>query len=159
MRSLIIKTTSISLILCFCLPTALASAADSNNSCLENAMTQMEMNRCAGIDYTEADAELNRVYKQIIKIYSDNPAFIKNLKASQRAWIKLRDADFAMRYPHADDPSYYGSSFRTCSSLYLTELTLQRTAYLKQWLKGGEEGDLCNGSLKNQWLIQEQLKK
>jgi uncharacterized protein YecT (DUF1311 family) len=157
-QSLIIKYFLPILILLGLSPLAAGSDKPKQGSCLEDALTQGDMNRCAHIDYQAADKELNRVYQQLIKRYSDDPVFIKKLRASQRAWIRLRDADFAMRYPHSDDPGYYGSAFPTCSRLYLTELTLARVAFLKQWLKGGVEGDLCNGSIKNQGLLKQELK-
>ena len=36
----------------------------------------------------KVDAELNRVYKQILRKYKDQPLFLKKLKLAQRAWIK-----------------------------------------------------------------------
>lgn len=114
-------------------------------NCRDNAGTQMDLNRCAFSDYKKADAELNRVYKQLQIAYKKDALFLNNLKQSQRAWIKLRDADFALKYPHSDD---YGSIFPLCASGYKRDLTLQRVEFLKQWLVGSEEGEVCRGSVK-----------
>jgi len=120
--------------------------AKEGASCLETAMTQAEMNECSGMSYQIADGELNRIYDAIQSRYAEDKLFLKKLKTAQLAWIKLRDADFEMQFPHANDSQYYGSIFPTCASAYKTDLTLQRVAFLKQWLIGVEEGDSCAGS-------------
>jgi len=55
--------------------------------------TQGEMNSTASISYANADKELNLVYQTILKEYSKDSVFIKNLKIAQNIWIKSRDAD------------------------------------------------------------------
>lgn len=114
-------------------------------ACGTYGQTQLEMNTDAANEYKKADAELNSVYKQILKKYASDTAFIKNLKAAQRLWIQFRDAEMKMKYPA--DRSEYGSVFPMCYSLYMTELTNTRTATLKIWLEGIEEGDVCSGSV------------
>lgn len=114
--------------------------------CLEKAMTQIEMNGCAGMNYQMADGELNRVYHAIQSRYAKDKHFLKNLKEAQLQWIKLRDADFELQFPHAKERGYYGSIFPTCADGYKTKLTLKRVAFLKEWLIGVEEGDSCAGS-------------
>jgi uncharacterized protein YecT (DUF1311 family) len=55
-----------------------------------NAVTQAEMNRCAFDEYQKADAELNRIYPQVMsKLGAEHK---EKLKAAQIAWIKFRDA-------------------------------------------------------------------
>ncbi|HHD82436.1 MAG TPA: DUF1311 domain-containing protein, partial [Campylobacterales bacterium] len=126
-------------------------------TCLEQAMTQPEMNECAGMDYVMADGELNRIYAAVQSRYAEDKLFLKKLKKAQLAWIKLRDADFEMQFPHAKDPAYYGRMFSTCADSYKTELTLQRVAFLKQWLIGVEEGDSCAGS--KQYAMSEPIRQ
>jgi len=135
---------TLTLMVLFVLITNYAFAKEA--TCLEQAMTQPEMNECAGMSYVMADGELNRVYAAIQSRYADDKLFLKKLKKAQLAWIKLRDADFEMQFPHAKDPAYYGRMFSTCADSYKTELTLERVAFLKQWLIGTEEGDSCSGS-------------
>jgi uncharacterized protein YecT (DUF1311 family) len=133
------------------------SSANNGASCIETAMTQSSMNQCAGIGYKEADAELNRVYQKIREIYKDDKLLLSKLKKSQLAWIKLRDADFELEYPYTDEPNNYGSSFSMCASGFNAQLTLQRTEYLKRWLIGKEDGDVCSGSQKREWQLEEAL--
>lgn len=122
--------------------------AENNDSCLKGATTQQAMNQCADIGYKEADAELNRVFQSIKSDYKDDADFLDKLKKAQLAWIQLRDADFALKYPYADDQKYYGSSFPMCADAYKKQLILQRIEFLKQWIVGVEEGDVCGGSQK-----------
>ncbi len=125
-----------------------SSFAGVKISCLQKANTQLEMNRYAGASYQLADAELNRVYKLIRRQYKKNPKFLAKLVISQRAWIKLRDANMEMHFPAVNKRLEYGSVYPMCSSLVEKKIVLQRIIYLKQWLKGVEEGDVCSGSIK-----------
>jgi uncharacterized protein YecT (DUF1311 family) len=110
------------------------------------AQTQAESNRDACSTYKNADAEMNRTYKQILEKYQRENVFIEKLKAAQRAWIKFRDADLESLYP--DTGSAYGSVSPMCRCVALTELTTERTKSLKRWIDGVEEGDVCAGSIK-----------
>ena len=114
---------------------------------LSSAQTQLEINTEANTEYQKADKELNSTYKKILKEYSTDLVFIKNLKIAQNIWIKFRDAEVNMKYPPRE-PRYYGSIFPTCWSMYMTELTQKRTKELKIWLTGIPEGDACSGSVK-----------
>jgi uncharacterized protein YecT (DUF1311 family) len=114
------------------------------------AKTQLEMNGCAYGMYQEEDAELNRVYREILKRYKQDRVFIGKFKAAQRAWIKFRDAQFEAMFPQILDSRgqyNYGSVFPMCSSLYKARLTHSRVEELRAWLDGTEEGDVCSGSL------------
>jgi len=95
----------------------------------------------------KADAELNRVYKKILKTYKDDPLFLKKLKVAQRAWIKFRDGHMDSVYP-ADDKREYGSIYGECSCNDEAQVTQARVKQLKVWLKGIPEGDGCSGSVK-----------
>jgi uncharacterized protein YecT (DUF1311 family) len=114
---------------------------------LSSAQTQLEINATANTDYQKADKELNSTYKKILKEYSTDLVFIKNLKIAQNIWIKFRDAEVNMKYPQRE-PGYYGSIQPTCWSMYMTELTKKRIKELKIWLIGIPEGDACSGSVK-----------
>ncbi len=110
--------------------------------------TQGEMNEKAGLSFKKADRELNSVYQIILKDYKSDPEFIKNLKISQRIWIQFREAEMKTKYPDRET-GYYGSVQPMCLSIYLEELTRDRTEKLKVWLTGIEEGDACQGSVKS----------
>lgn len=109
--------------------------------------TQKELNENASKDFQKTDKELNAVYQKILKEYSKDIAFIKNLKNSQRVWIQFRDAEMKTKYPDKER-GYYGSMQPMCWNTYMTELTEERIKKLKVWLTGVEEGVLCSGSVK-----------
>ena len=111
------------------------------------AQTQSNMNGEAVASYQKADKELNTAYQQILKEYSKDTAFIKNLKVSQRIWIQYRDAEMKVRYPNRE-AGYYGSVQPMCWYTYLTQLTQERAKQLNVWITGVKEGDVCAGSVK-----------
>ncbi len=139
------KAHSLAISALIALSPSFASAADQ---CLANAYTQAQMNQCSATSFEAADRELNRVYKEIRRLYKDDPALLKQLKKAQLAWIKLRDADLLLEYPELNDPQGAGSAFGMCIGMFKTQQTLQRVEFLKRWLKGSEEGDVCAGSQK-----------
>lgn len=119
-----------------------------------NCQTQAEMNKEAAEDYKKADAELNKVYQQIMQEYSDDPTFLDALRTSQRNWITFRDSELKMKYPNRQ-PGWYGSIHPLCVSYYMAELTNERTAKLNSWLTGIEEGDACSGSTRTNFEDEE----
>lgn len=121
-------------------------------------MTQSEINHCHGLDFEKADSELNRVYKLIQLVYSDNEEFLIKLKKSQRIWIQLRDSNHEMIFPLEEKRNEYGSVYPACSLGVNTTQTLERIEFLKQWLTGIEEGDVCSGSIKRPSQIHDILK-
>ena len=137
------KTTTILMLLA--LATSHTFAKEPSN-CLMTKLSQKEMQQCPKIHYKQADSELNRVYGVLQDVYKKDKLFLKKLKQSQRIWIKLRDANFEMQFPHAKEQGYYGSIFPTCADGYKIALTLQRVEFLKQWVTGVEEGENCSGS-------------
>jgi uncharacterized protein YecT (DUF1311 family) len=109
------------------------------------AQTQGEMNSSAAIKYANADKELNLVYQSILKEYSKDTVFIKNLKVAQNIWIKSRDADLnAIFTPNG----WYGSIEPLCRSGILEKLTKDRIAFLKTWTEGIDHQDGCKGTRK-----------
>lgn len=86
---------------------------------------------CTGSDYAEADNILNDVYQEILYVYEDNPEFIKRLKVAQRAWLKLRDAEFLLRYPDTG----YTYPVSEDEDEYMTAIVNARVHFLLQWLE------------------------
>jgi uncharacterized protein YecT (DUF1311 family) len=111
-----------------------------------SAQSQATLNNQAESGYQKADRELNTVYQKILKEYSGQPQFLKNLKVAQRLWVQLRNAELAAKYPAN---GRYGSVQPMCESAYLEQLTIERTKFLKVWLTGTAEGDVCSGSVKS----------
>ena len=114
---------------------------------MDVANTQLEMNECAQSILKNADSELTKVYHSIKEKYKHDSVFINKLVIAQRAWIKYRDAQIDMIYPHSTEHLYYGSVFPMCMSLKLAELTTERTKVLMQWLTGLSDGNGCSGSI------------
>lgn len=99
-------------------------------------------------NFAKADAEMTKVYKQILKEYSSDKEFITKLVIAQNAWIKYRDSHLESLYPKKDKRSNYGSVYPECYSLNMASITQERTQHLKKWLIGYEEGEVCSGSVK-----------
>jgi uncharacterized protein YecT (DUF1311 family) len=122
----------------------------ADESCMDKARTQFDMNQCAGSEFEKADKELNRLYQSILTEYADNKLFIEKLKAAQLAWIKFRDAEMEALFPikHKDEIYIYGSAYPMCYSIWMKKITEERTAQLKKWSDKIQEGDVCAGSIK-----------
>ncbi|MCZ4091805.1 lysozyme inhibitor LprI family protein [Sinorhizobium psoraleae] len=108
----------------------------------QNAVTQADMNICAGQDYDRADAELNKVYKQAVaatqamdkELGEIDAAYVganEALKKAQRAWIGYRDGQCEL----AGFEARGGSMEPMLVSGCLAELTRKRTTELKQLLE------------------------
>jgi uncharacterized protein YecT (DUF1311 family) len=105
------------------------------------------MSQDAAKKYQKADKELNTAYQKILKMYSSDTAFIRNLKNAQRIWVQFRDAEMKAIYPDRE-PGYYGSVQPTCWYTAMTVLTNDRIKKLKVWIDGVVEGDICSGSVR-----------
>jgi uncharacterized protein YecT (DUF1311 family) len=79
------------------------SAAQAGEPDCNDAETQMDMNHCAGERFGQADAQLNRVYRDVVRqeqaadrdavgMIDSHPTNEEALRASQRAWLAFRDA-------------------------------------------------------------------
>lgn len=116
-------------------------------SAASSAQTQGQMNDEACSKYQQADAEMSRVYRQVLAEYKSETVFIKKLGIAQRAWLAFRDAHLEAMYPEIDK-TRYGSVYPMCRCDLLTELIRERTKLLKKWITGNKEGDVCTGSVK-----------
>jgi len=110
------------------------------------AQTQAGMNKAACDEYTKTDAELNTIYRQVLRERQADAGFTRKMRAAQRAWIAFRDAHLAALYPAADTRREYGSVYPTCRCAALAETTRKRTEELRRWTKAAAEGDVCAGS-------------
>jgi uncharacterized protein YecT (DUF1311 family) len=130
-----------------------ARASTDVEGCLQAAATQSEMSRCAGVAYADARRELDRVLGKIRTLYAGNADFIAALGVSQDAWQRSVDADLEMLYPGPDKQGQYGSVYGMCAGLDKLSMTLARIEFLKKWLNGNEEGDVCGGSIVNKYCL------
>jgi uncharacterized protein YecT (DUF1311 family) len=93
-----------------------------------NARTQLDLNECADRQYKKADAELNRVYQQVVRASGGSDA---KLKAAQLAWLKFRDSECDY-----EASMYDGGSMRPMVySFCLRDVTAARTGQLRDALK------------------------
>jgi uncharacterized protein YecT (DUF1311 family) len=101
--------------------------------------TQIEMNSCAAADLAAADAELNRLYREVKVRLGNDPAALHLLTLAQRAWIGYRDAecDFATSGVAG------GSIYPTVQAGCLTRLTTDRVADFREYLSCAEGSLAC----------------
>jgi uncharacterized protein YecT (DUF1311 family) len=119
------------------------------NPC-DNATTQADMDQCTAEEYRKADAHLNIVYKNLVRLLqkdADEPQqpsggeqkkaeipAVQKLRAAQRQWIQYRDLHCG-----AVKAQYEGGSIAAMQwSACMTETTNHRTEELKH---GYETGD------------------
>ncbi len=56
------------------------SLADEGEKFSAAITNQVALSQCAGSAFEETDAELNRVYQEILLLYADDPVFIETLR-------------------------------------------------------------------------------
>jgi len=133
-------------VLLIALPLAAASAAQSREAasrksspvCMENAVTQTDMNLCAMADAQEADRRLNKTYQAVLCHLNGQER--AQLVASERAWIAFKDADCAFWGGGG------GSIAPMNTSQCLADLSRQRAEELDHWPPNVEHDGIapCN---------------
>ncbi len=118
----------------FCTLSLSAAQADQ---CMDKAVDQASMNRCAAQAYEKFDADLNRYFHEIRQRLADDVDARHLLRDSQRAWITFRDAECAF----AASAAIGGSVYPMAHDLCLADLTQKRAHELRQYLEC-EEGDM-----------------
>lgn len=93
------------------------------------AQTQAELNQTAKKDFELADAELNKVYKEVIKLLSEKEKQL--LIKAQRDWIKFRDSHCEFEANEYEGGSIQPLIYYSC----LTERTKNRIEDLKSIMK------------------------
>jgi uncharacterized protein YecT (DUF1311 family) len=116
-----------------------AQAADGKINCKSGDLNQMELDQCAGMDFTAADAKLNALYKTLMSKYdAPNQAL---LRTAQRAWLGFRDAECI----YETNLTVSGTINPMEDTICRTEKTNARIKELNTQLHC-PEGDLsCNG--------------
>lgn len=121
--------------LAFAFLLALAPAARADESC--SALTQMDMNACAGRNFDAADARLNGLWKQVTARLAGNADAKAEAVAAQRAWIAFRDAECTFAASGVEGGSIYPTIWAECRR----SLTEERSRTLSGYLVC-QEGDL-----------------
>ena len=106
-------------------------------------MAQSEMNRCADLDAREADADLNRVYQELLSKLKNDDTAVKKLRAAQRAWLTFRDAHLQELYPAEDKQQEYGSIYPMCYAQIATAMSKERTVQLRKMLNDKDPCDVA----------------
>lgn len=105
-------------------------------SCWDTALTQREINECAGKELRATEARLTALLKNL-GIGPEDPA--------QKAWEAYRDAQIEAIYPDPEKNIVeYGSVYPMCFSLLKAKLAEGRIRDLKVLTTSGE-GDVCHG--------------
>ena len=121
---------------------------------MANAQTQLEINQCAGINLLTARRTLESMLEKIRHAYkSASPEFLTKLDVSQKAWEESVKADMELKYPFEDKRLQYGSVYPMCASGFESRLVLARIEFLREWLNGHEDGDICSGSIIHSYSI------
>lgn len=89
---------------------------------------------CAHVDYLDADARLNDAYRSALNLLGNDGRFTharEELIASQRAWLKFREADCKVKKDILKGDSMRDAQIDQC----MTDLSDERTEELQQiWL-------------------------
>lgn len=122
---------------------ATSALADDKPDCID-PQTQMEMTYCAGVDYEEADADLNALWPDIVAAAKQNdeyvadmarergvPTTLEALRNAQRAWIAFRDAQCEYEAYEV----FGGTMQPMVGSLCLARLTRERIEVLSHALE------------------------
>jgi len=110
--------------------TASAQRRRANDPCAD-PQSQAEMNMCAAKKFKAADAELNRVYNQLVVKLGDDADQRERLKTAETSWLKYRDDNCEF------EASFYnGGSIRPLIlSSCLERMTKSRTVELRGQIK------------------------
>jgi len=89
------------------------------------AQTQMEMNQTAYNNFKKADADLNKIYKKVMKILNEREK--KLMIKAQKDWLIFRDSHCKFEIEQYNGGSIQPLIYSTC----LTEQTNSRIEDLK----------------------------
>lgn len=109
--------------------------------CPSNPRTQSELTACAGQDLAKADAELNQVYRQVLKRYANDRHRVARIVRAEKAWIVFRDSEVDASNPKSR--KVQSEVLDMCRAGDRARLTRERVLQLRTLLDH-EEGDLCS---------------
>lgn len=93
---------------------------------------QSEMNQCMAIEYRKVDLRLNSLYKELTSVLVD----ARGIRASQRAWLKYRDAECSDAVMQLGQGSLQSFAYYSC----MIEFSEERLRHLRWHLAQD-----CNG--------------
>ena len=116
----------------------LSAAAMADDADCSKAMTQMDMDFCAGKNFQASDKKLNDTYRDVMTALGDKNYQAK-LKAAQRAWIAYRDTECTFEVAENEGGSIYPMVYSLCE----TKLTDARTKELQSYLACFKDAEKC----------------
>ena len=102
----------------------------------EKSGVTVDLVECSLKKLAEADAELNKTYKQLIPKLN-NKNWETKLRTAQQAWIKYRDANCAYESEYSGGGSAVTFEYNFC----LANMTAARTKELREMLNKIKERD------------------
>ena len=115
-----------------------SAAALAGDVDCSKAMTQMDMDFCAGKNFQASDKKLNDTYRDVMTALGDKNYQAK-LKAAQRAWIAYRDTECTFEVAENEGGSIYPMVYSLCE----TKLTDARTKELQSYLACFKDAEKC----------------
>lgn len=121
---------SLIIITCFFSTAVLPQKKGEKSPCVDNE-TQVGANACARFKYEKADAEMNRVYGQLMsELAGEDDRNQQKLRQAQLLWLKYRDSNC-----ESEASIYEGGSIRPAVySHCLASITQERTRRMKAFL-------------------------
>jgi len=98
------------------------------------AQSQAEMNRQAVEALELAEANMEKVYRQILKEHAGEKSFLADLKEAQKAWRRYVEFHLKTMFPlkEGEDPTFiYGSIYHLEFAGAKATMVEQRTGQLK----------------------------
>ena len=149
-RQIMYRQTLLFLLFLSPMPLAAQQTAPSTSPCDEQPPSQRQMDACAGFQYRQADARLNKVYQKAMEYMTNDlsraeknndqrqvqyeTTAVESLKQAERAWLGYRDLQCK-----AAGQQYEGGSMRPMiESQCLTTVTVHRIADLKSIYEDGD---------------------
>jgi len=114
------------------------SAAHAAPNCNAAAVTQYDMDMCAGQDFKKADDALNALYRKMLPRYNATDQGL--LKDAERKWVAWRDAECAFD----TNLSMGGTMHPMVETMCQTEMTKARVKELEAQLKCTDGDTSCN---------------
>ena len=114
-------------------PPAGAAQSDEPEDPCPGARAQQELNLCASQAFQKADAELNKLYRQLMRDAGAGER--AKLRAAQLAWLKFRDAHCEYAASGNEGGSIYPMVYGFCRAA----VTRERSRQFSDILKEGEE--------------------
>ncbi len=93
--------------------------------------TQLGLNEQAGAKASLAACDVRRAHDDVQRALARNPEGLAALETAQRTWRAFGAAHELERFPHQDEPGYYGSVFPMCLLGERAAMSLARARELR----------------------------